>query len=192
MNVYDFDKTIYDGDSSMDFYHYCLLNYPSALNCLFRQAWGICRYVAGRIDTTELKEMFFSFLPQISSLDIVIEKFWDSKQQKIKTWYLAQKCHSDVVISASPSFLLCPICRRLEIMPPIATVMDPATGKIDGINCKGEEKVRRFFETYPNEKIQNFFSDSITDLPLAMLAETAFFVQGDATTSWTFRGKTWR
>lgn len=26
MNVYDFDKTIYDGDSTIDFYFYCSKN----------------------------------------------------------------------------------------------------------------------------------------------------------------------
>jgi len=28
MNVYDFDKTLYRRDSSVDFYKWCLRNYP--------------------------------------------------------------------------------------------------------------------------------------------------------------------
>ena len=28
MNVFDFDKTIYDGDCTVDFYMYCLKKYP--------------------------------------------------------------------------------------------------------------------------------------------------------------------
>ena len=31
MNVYDFDKTIYRGDSTMDFWRYCLKRYPKAV-----------------------------------------------------------------------------------------------------------------------------------------------------------------
>ena len=184
MNAYDFDKTIYNGDSTVDFYQYCLLKYPSIAVYLPKQVRDGFQYVLGKISTTEFKESFFSFLPKVSSLDIVVEKFWDLRQRKIKEWYLKQKQCSDVVISASPSFLLTPICERLNIMPPIATEVDPLTGRINGANCKGEEKVRRFFARYPGEKLQRFYSDSITDAPLAALAEEAFFVQGDIRSPW--------
>lgn len=31
MNIYDFDETIYDSDSTKDFYFYCLKKYPKIL-----------------------------------------------------------------------------------------------------------------------------------------------------------------
>lgn len=184
MNVYDFDKTIYDGDSTVDFYRYCLRRRPDLIFCMPRQAWGFFQHMIGRIDTTNFKERFFCFLPKFTSLNIVVEEFWDTRQKKIKAWYLAQRRNDDVIISASPAFLLEPICKRLEVAPPIATKMDPATGKIEGTNCKSEEKVKRFFERYPDAEIQKFYSDSLTDGPLAALAKEAFLVQGNVRLPW--------
>ena len=39
MNVYDFDGTIYDGDSSVDFFRFCLKKYK-ILRCLPGMAWN--------------------------------------------------------------------------------------------------------------------------------------------------------
>ncbi|MCI8610856.1 MAG: HAD-IB family phosphatase [Clostridiales bacterium] len=186
MNVYDFDKTIYDGDSTIDFYLYCLRKRPKILCCAFRQCRGILLHKMHKIDTTAMKEQFFSFLLKldVDDTNALVNTFWKKKQKKIKRWYLQRKDASDVIISASPAFLLRPICEKLAITEPIATQMDISTGRIQGSNCKGEEKIRRFYAQYPNETIQHFYSDSKTDTPLASLAKTAFFVQGNNLLPW--------
>ena len=48
--------------------------------------------------------------------------------------------------------------------------MNPQTGLYDGLNCHGEEKVRRMRELYPDAEIEQFYSDSLHDTPLARLA----------------------
>ena len=184
MNVYDFDKTIYAGDSTIDFYLYCLSRHLRLAGYIFGQTWGMFLHATDQIDTTEWKERFFVFLVGISDLEKLVESFWNSRQSKIKAWYLKQKQPDDVVISASPVFLLAPVCQRLGIAPPIATELDIASGKILGTNCKGEEKVRRFLERYPEAIIRRFYSDSSTDAPLAALAEEAFLVHGDIVRPW--------
>ena len=90
----------------------------------------------------------------------------------------------DLVVSASPEFLLAPACRRLGIRPPIASRVDARTGRYTGLNCKGAEKVSRFREQYPDAEIGQFYSDSRSDAPLAHLARRAFLVRGDSYTSW--------
>lgn len=177
MNVYDFDQTIYGGDSTVDFYLYCLRRQPSLILCLPRQLGGLVRYATGRIDTTAFKERFFCFLPKLTSPNAWVEEFWEDRQKKIKGWYLENKRGDDVIISASPEFLLSPICKRLGVTQPIATELDVHTGRITGKNCKGAEKVRRFLERYPDDEIGEFYSDSMTDAPLAQLAKEAFLVQ---------------
>lgn len=186
MNVYDFDKTIYDGDSTVDFYRYCLCRQPSLVFCVPRQVWGFFQYTVGRINTTSFKECFFCFLPKLASQNELVEKFWDSQEKKIKAWYLAQRRNDDVIVSASPTFLLLPICKRLGVAPPIATEVDPTTGKIERENCKGEEKVKRFLEIYPVEEIEAFYSDSPSDVFLARRAKEAFYVQKNAIREWRF------
>lgn len=184
MNVYDFDKTIYAGDSSEDFYLFCLRRRPGIWLCAFRQVWGFFLYALGRLDKTALKERFFSFLPGLKDRGALLEEFWAVHKKKLQPWYLQQKAETDVVISASPDFLLTPICARLGIQPPIATRMDPASGRITGQNCKGQEKVRRFLELHPTEVIDSFYSDSLTDTPLADMAREAMLVQGTALAPW--------
>ena len=44
MNVYDFDGTIYDGDSTIDFFFYSLKKKPSLICYLPKQATGFLLY----------------------------------------------------------------------------------------------------------------------------------------------------
>lgn len=184
MNVYDFDGTIYGGDSTVDFYLWCLGKRPAILACAPRQGWGVLRRTAGAIDTRRMKEAFFSFLPLLEDPEALADAFWEEREAGIQGWYRERKRESDVVVSASPEFLLAPICARLGIRPPIATRMDPKSGRIQGPNCKGEEKVRRFRERFPEGRIEKFYSDSLTDAPLAALAEEAFLVKGGTLRPW--------
>lgn len=184
MNVYDFDKTIYAGDSTVDFYFYCLRKRPKIIICLFRQIYGILLHKMHKADTTEMKECFFSFLSVIEDVDVLVDSFWIQHFEKIQEWYLEKKEKQDVIISASPEFLLGPVCEKLAIAKPIATRMDRHKGTIDGCNCKGKEKVDRFFEKYPDGVILQFYSDSESDTPLANIAKEAFLVRKGSFYPW--------
>ena len=186
MNVYDFDKTIYRGDCTIDFYLYCLRKYPKIAFYIFKQVSGMLLYKMKRINTTQITERFFCFLPEIKNPDTLVNAFWKHHYSKIQEWYLQRKMKTDVIISASPEFLLAPICKKLTISEPIATQMDKYTGKINGINCKGEEKIRRFFEEYPEGMISCFYSDSLTDAPLAAIATKAYLVKGKHRYPWEY------
>lgn len=175
MNVYDFDGTIYDGDSSVDFFLYALKQKPSLFRYVPQQAWGFLLYGLKRISKTELKEFFFSFLSGIYA-EKMSEDFWDQNHHKIYRWYLEQQQSDDIIISASPEFLLKPICQRLGIHHLIASKVDVQTGKFFGENCRGQEKVQRLATEYHVTQIDVFYSDSQSDLPLAQIANNAFLV----------------
>lgn len=183
MNVYDFDGTIYDGDSTIDFYIYAIKRNPSVLLYLPKQAWGFVLYISKRIDKTKFKEYFFSFLNAIDA-DELKEAFWNQNQHKIFNWYLKQQKQEDIIISASPKFLLQPICNRLEISHLIASEVDPKTGVFIGENCRGQEKVERLKSEYNITHIDNFYSDSYSDLPLAKIADNAFLVNKGIVRNW--------
>ena len=49
IDVYDFDKTIYDGDASRDFLVFCLRTQPGAWREMPRQAWAAGLFALGRL-----------------------------------------------------------------------------------------------------------------------------------------------
>lgn len=182
MNGYDFDKTIYRGDSTRDFFFYCLSHHPSLLRFLPIQGWQALRWRVFHCQgKTAFKEQFYRFFTGIKDMDALLQSFWDSHIQNIKTWYLAQKKEDDLIISASPEFLLRPAMQRLGLKNLIASRVDCRTGQYTGKNCWGEEKVRRFHAELPDAEIENFYSDSLSDTPMARLAAAQCFIVADNT-----------
>jgi len=184
MNTYDFDKTIYINDSSADFYKWCIKRHSKAIfKSLPRSAVKALLYAIKRIETKELKEQLFSFISEIDDIERECELFWQEKMGGIGQWYLAQQKPDDLIISASPEFLLRPVAKKLGFAL-IATPMDEKTGKILGNNCHDHEKVRRFYEEYPGAHTEEFYSDSLTDSPMAKIADIAFLVDHGKLSPW--------
>ena len=182
MNIYDFDKTIFYPDSSVSFVIWASKRHPwISLICLPIAFIRWLLFLVGIISKDRLKEGAFFFIRFIPNLEADVERFWDRHKAQLCPWYLRQLKPSDLVISASPEFLVKPMTDRLGIKL-IATKMDTKTGKIIGLNCFGEEKVRRLFEEYPDAEIESFYSDSLTDAPLARLARKAYLVVDEGQT----------
>jgi phosphoserine phosphatase len=183
MNVYDFDHTIYDGDSSVDFFLFVLGKKPYLIAMVPIQILGVIQYLFGIVSKEKMKEAFFIFLRFIPAQAMAV-RFWEKNRRKIKSWYLRQKQDSDVIISASPDFLLEPVVCGFLGVSLIASRIDMRTGKYTGKNCYGVEKPARFSALYPESNIRNFYSDSYTDIPLARQAECAFLVCKDTIVKW--------
>lgn len=184
MNVFDFDGTIYHGDSSKDFFFYCLKNYPKTRSKIFPVIWYGAGFGLRIVKKKNFKQKLFSIVSKIDDLEKAVESFWDENQKKIHKWYLEMKQPTDVIISASPEFLIGPIAARLGAECMMATKVDSKTGLFDGENCHGEEKVLRFYEKYPDGEIDEFYSDMYCDTPLARLAKKAYIVKGEKLSDW--------
>ncbi len=79
------------------------------------------------------------------------------------------------------------MCKKLGIKYLIASEVSTENYKYSGINCHGKEKVRRFYEVFPNSQIHNFYSDSYSDTPLANLADKAFMVKKNNIFDWKLK-----
>ena len=177
MNAYDFDGTIYDGDSSVDFYKFCLKKNKKILWDIPRLIGGVILYSLKIIDKTKMKERIFSFVKRIPNLEEYVEEFWKEHKQKIKKWYYDKQESSDVIISASPEFLLKPLEKELNVKV-IASIVNPKTGKFEGKNCHDYEKIKRYEEQYPKQKINSFYTDSIkADYAMLDYAEEAYLIK---------------
>ena len=109
--------------------------------------------------------------------------FWESHACYIKGFYLKKKKHDkDIIISASPEFLLKPIAEKLEVMYLIASKVNKKNGKFTGLNCHGKEKVKRLNKKYEDIKVMEAYSDSLSDIPILKLAKKAFIVKGNRIT----------
>lgn len=177
VNIYDFDDTIYKGDSSYDFIWYCLSRDARLWKHLPKISFALVRYVLGLTTRKKVKESAFSFLKDVKNTDKVLETFWDKHEKKIAPWYRKNHQKNDIIISASAEFLLAPIAGRLGVGTLIGTKMDKTSGRINGENCRGEEKVLRLKATGFTEGIDAVYSDTLTDLPLLNLAKRPFIVK---------------
>lgn len=186
VNVYDFDKTILPYDSTEAFFRHCLRRYPRAIY----PALGALPLAAGvplrLASKTRAKELFYRFLTCVPDIDAEVERFWKEHIRDVNAWYLAHRRESDVVSSASPEFLLRPVAEQLGFRL-MASRVDRYSGWTLGENNHGEEKVRRLRREYPGLEIAEFYSDSLSDTPLARLAERAFIVKGQCLEPWPER-----
>lgn len=188
MNVYDFDRTIFDGDSTVLFIRYLLRQKPSlALRVPALLGNGLL-FVMGFQKKQVFKESLFRSVFAPVDAYALLSPFWDAHQSRVKDFYRKIQHPDDVVITASPVDIVRPMCERLGIKTVLGSPVDLKTGRYAGNNCHGAEKVRRFRETFPAASVDDFYSDSHADDPMARAAKRAFFVRGEAIEPWKFRG----
>ena len=149
-----------------------------------RMAWSFFLYILGAVTKTRFKQTMYRFLRRVPDIDAAADGFWDKHENNVKKWYRERQKEDDVVISASPEFLLAPVCERLGIEYLIASRVDKYDGRYTGVNCHGEEKVKRLNEVMPDARCNEFYSDSLSDAPLANIADAAYIVKGDAVLPW--------
>jgi len=184
MNVYDFDKTIYRGDSTVDFVLWLYLHKPKTMISIPRTLWFGLLYVIHLTNKLTFKENLYHMFNYVDNMDDAVEKFVKSHMHKIKLYYLTQKKEDDVIISASPEFTIKQFGKALGLNYVMASVVDKKTGEYLGVNCHGVEKVRRYREVFSDTPIDEFYSDSLSDTPLAKIADKAYLVKGNDIKLW--------
>lgn len=181
MNVYDFDGTIYKGDSGADFIKFMYLKKPIFMTGhLLKSLKYIAKYGMKKIKFKEMKENLFAFVKSIDDLEKYTLEFSESKQNNIKETYKKTRKDNDVIVSASLDFYLIPLCKSIGIDKVICTKYDVEKGKIIGENCKGEEKVKRInLEFGKNFEIDEAYGDTKGDIPMMKRARKGYVIKGE-------------
>ena len=181
MNVYDFDGTIFSSDCSIGFCIWCMNHHPKLWLTFFPKAIkNLILKKKGKMPEYLMQRTFFSYLTLIDDFDEQIERYWDKNEKKIASWYLAQKRSDDLIISASPACIIEPIARRLGVNF-MATEYDREYGVLLNNLMYAREKAKYIFD-HGFPAIENFYSDSLADTPLALCAEKAHLVTNKAST----------
>ncbi len=193
--VYDFDKTIYGGESGTNFFTYYLKNYPLK-GLLFGLTYlkEVLFYLIKITDLKRLKERFFIFLESHSNEEIekIVDGFWKEYGKKMYSWTQEElrknRKEADMVIvtSATPLFLLKRLIPEMGYDMVFGTEFqgdgeEKFVAEIKGENNKGMEKVRKLDKWAKENNIEyeiiKFYSDSLADKPLYDIAEKKYWIK---------------
>ncbi|MDD6062195.1 MAG: HAD family hydrolase [Oscillospiraceae bacterium] len=178
MNVYDFDKTIFVGDTEDRFFEFMFQKKGFRHYKVAFKIYDLMNKMH-LITKTRSRELQYRFLRDIDDLDATLKAYWAEIEQYMMPWYFEAKRDDDVIASGTPRFILEPIVQKLGIGGLVATEMDPKTGKIDGDFAIGEFKVVNFKNQYGLDCIDKFYSDAYSDHYLAEYAKEAYVVHDD-------------
>lgn len=184
MNIYDFDGTIYQGDSSVEFYFFELRRHPKILKRFFSLFMHFLGFNSGDFTYEELKSNLWSFVKDID-LEKEVEAFWNKKEKKIRKWYLERKRYDDIIITASPDFLIKPIANKLGVRC-IATSVNTLTSEVKEDCCR-EGKITYLKKSglvASLDEIDEFYSDSDDDRYLAELAKSPYKITSKGIKPW--------
>ncbi len=182
MRVFDFDGTIYDGESCVDFFLYTLRRHPHNITLLPRVLYMLWRYKHLKVSAEELifqlEKYGAGYLRGFSDINAEVAEFWDKYEYKIKPFYLKSHREDDVILSAGPDFLILEIARRLKIKTVISSRFDLEKGRIISL-CYNSNKYKCFRQRFPNERIDEFYTDSDVDSPVYDIADCVYIVNGN-------------
>ena len=90
MNVYDFDNTIYRGESTLDYYFFCVKHHPKLVRFVFIILFELVKYKLCLVSEEELmglcRKYVMSFLADCPDSEELSEKFWNKNFGKIKSF----------------------------------------------------------------------------------------------------------
>lgn len=193
--IFDVDYTITKKETLMELYKYSIKENKKNLIYIPRALVSGLLYVMKIYDEKKVKECFLKFIDNMNEEDLndFTERFYENRLSKIlykdsleMMKKLKSKGYYIFLISASPEFYLKKLYKIKEVDKIIGTKFNFENGKfireMNGLNCKGEEKVKRLNEVLKEEKIQvdfknsYMFSDSLADKPLLDLVGKPYLI----------------
>lgn len=185
MDAYDWDKTIFARDTTSSFYFFCCRRNPRLLRYLTTAVPIAFRHIRKLPPIPKVKQEFYRFYAEVPDVAQAVREYWKKNEHLIGYPSMpVDPQPGDVVISASADFLLREMCEKRGLIL-LATQIDPQTGDRISPDCFDFEKVRRFRAEFGDDAcIENWYSDSITDAPMAALARNAFLVKRSGLTPW--------
>lgn len=182
MNVYDFDNTIYDGESCFDLFLFYIRRDPGLLRLLPKVLIAFANYKRGKVTADaflrENAALVESELRKIPDIEGDMRAFWDKHMKKIKPFYAEVRRDDDWIVTAAPDFSMREVCRRLGVQGCVSSRIDLETCRILHFNLR-ERKIDAFRAACPDVQIDAFYTDSpANDAALIDLAKHAYIVRG--------------
>ena len=193
--IFDIDYTITRKETLMEFFKYIVSKDIKNIKFLPRALYSGAMYGIKVFDERRVKECFLKFIENIDEAELakLTKSFYDERISKIlykdavdMIKKLKNEGYMVVLISASPELYVKEFYAIKEVDLIIGTKFAFEDGKfirkMDGKNCKGEEKVRRLNEVLKEKNIKvdfknsYMFSDSLSDKPLLDLVGNPYLI----------------
>jgi len=193
--IFDVDYTITRKETLMELYKYSLKENKKNIIYIPRALISGLLYVMKIFDEKRVKECFLKFIENMNEKDLseFTKRFYDNRLKNIlykdaleMMKKLKAQGYKIYLISASPEFYLNHLYSIKEVDKIMGTKFHVNEGKflrkMDGLNCKGEEKVKRLKQFLKEEKIDvdfensYMFSDSLSDKPLLDLVGRPYLI----------------
>lgn len=155
MNVYDFDNTILRGDSTARFFAWCLRRCPRMWLDAPGQIGNAALFLLKRRAKQAFKERMLSFLARVD-VERELARFWQKNLSRVKPFYREKHCADDVVISASPEFLIRPACEALGIRHVLGSPVDMHTAVFPAPTAMARKRCAAFIRPSPAAKLMSF------------------------------------
>ncbi len=154
MRVFDFDGTIYDGESLFDLYLYSARHDPKVFRYIAPVLRYAVKYKLGRATLEQMEygvgKMTEGYLTELSrskrvaSVEQLVDDFWDRYYARIKPWYQPESDDDPHRILRSDGGKA---CRRLGVRNLVASEVDVETMRVTYLNFS-TNKAKRFRELY--------------------------------------------
>ena len=180
MKVFDFDNTLYRGESSLDFSLYMIRTHKKILLYLPVIMANAIKYKLCLVDKEKLGTKINKYMKLIirdeHEIRHLVRKFWQTHADRLDADMLKRISPNDLIITAGPDFLLDGIRDRLGTPNIISSVVDLDRIEILHFNFK-DNKVSRFRELYGDANIDAFYTDSYNDRALMEISDKVFLVK---------------
>ena len=118
------------------------------------------------------------FMQDCPDIELLVDEFWDKHRNRLKHFYKELHKENDVVISASFGFMLRPIIEEMGIKRLLCSEVNLKTGEIERL-CFRKNKNGFFEEAFKGERIDCFYTDSLNDISMMLMAKKAYLVKGE-------------
>lgn len=193
--IFDVDFTITRKETLLELFKFVISKDKRNIRFIPRALFSGLMYGIKIYDEKRVKEAFLKFIEGIeeNNLKELVKEYYEKRLSTIlyedaitMMTKLKNEGYKVYLISASPEFYLNEFYNIKEVDKIIGTRFSIKDGKfirrMEGNNCKGEEKVQRLMEVLKNENIKvdlensYMFSDSLSDKPLLDLVGNPYLI----------------
>ncbi len=180
MNVFDFDNTIYNGESAVDYAFYMIRHNKKIIRfiptiLLSLAGYKLCLLSKEKLESI-INKVFDGVMDGKVSFKDFVEPFWESHSNKLNSTILKRIKPGDVIISAGPVFLLEGITEIIKTDKIVGSELDFDKRRITWFNF-GDNKVKRYRQLYGDNTVDAFYTDSYYDKDMMMISRDVYIVK---------------